>query len=104
MERDDQTHHADEEHRNGATDATETYQTNRDESVPQAVVTAVSSELDCAPTDLKPLNTAVDPDALDALFGATSSGSRDDGRVAFTYAECAVTVRSDGLVRIGTHD
>lgn len=109
MEGDDETHHADDENStdvtdaSDASDATATYEADRDESAPQAVIAAVSSELDCAPTELRPLNAVVDPDALEALFQSTDTGQRG-GHVAFTYAERPVTVRSDGLVRVGTRD
>lgn len=73
-------------------------------SLADAVVEAVAASLERDPETLPPLYEAVDPDALDALFGpsgpATRSGAR--GRVRFAYAERRVTVASDGAVAVGS--
>ncbi|WP_313696265.1 HalOD1 output domain-containing protein [Halorarum halobium] len=71
-----------------------------DESVAEAVVTAVAATLDKDPMTVEPLNSAVDPDALNALFGDRMNGrSRGlDGGVFFKLDGCGVTVHSDGQV------
>ncbi|UPV74027.1 hypothetical protein M0R89_15995 [Halorussus limi] len=59
----------------------------------EAVVLAVADARGCDPLDLPPLNGALDPDALDSLFGDRVSGrARTGGRVTFEYADCTVTV------------
>lgn len=62
-----------------------------------AVVEAVASAKGVDEVDLPPLNDAVDPDALNALFKP-----RDDpeGLVTFTYADCEVTVFSNDRVDV----
>ncbi|MFC6826559.1 HalOD1 output domain-containing protein [Halopelagius fulvigenes] len=88
-----------------------TYDIPSEESPSSAVVAAVAAvagyrpvaaertgEDDAVPV-LDPLYTVVNPDALDAMF-------RDDGspaiagRVRFTYHDCDVAVRSDGVVTV----
>lgn len=58
----------------------------------QAVVESVAAREGVDPTELSGrLYDAVDPDALDALFG-TREGTRFDGRVVFDYHGYEVTV------------
>ena len=53
---------------------------------------------------LDPLYTAIDPDALDALFRSIVGGeSRSDGVVTFVYEGCEVEARSDGIVTVTQH-
>ena len=59
------------------------------------VVMAVAVAEDVAPTELSPLATAIDPDALDALVA-----SMDEGTVTFSYSGYRVTVAADGQVDI----
>lgn len=48
-----------------------------------------------------PLYESIDPDALDKLFRPTPSGkARSEGTVTFDYADCEITVHSDGLLRV----
>jgi len=62
----------------------------------ETVVEAVAEFKDVDPVDLSPaLYDAVDPDALDALFGADGFA---DGRVEFVYAGCEVEIDSAGQV------
>lgn len=63
----------------------------------QALVAAVAAECDRDPTDFAPLQTAVDADALDALFYRTSP-TRDpiDGTLEFRYLDYRVEIRSHG--------
>jgi hypothetical protein len=81
-------------------DPVETYQIGADESVTEAVVTAVSSATNAGKTDLRPLYTAIDPDALDAFFGSRRGGTprAGDGTIAFEYEGHDVRVGSDGRV------
>lgn len=73
----------------------------QDESASEAVVAAVAQHTGTDPISLEPLYTAVDPDALDALFGFGRPGvDRSSTRVTFTYCGCEVTVSGDGTVRV----
>ena len=57
-----------------------------DQQVSTAIVTAVAEAEGLAPTDLTPpLHDAVDPEALDRLFGSDGPRSESGTRVSFTY-------------------
>lgn len=74
------------------------YEANDDESVTAAVTTALSSASQTDRTDLDPLYTAVDTDALNSLFTSREDGvPRDcEGHVAFNYGPYRVRVEPDG--------
>lgn len=97
MKRDSQGHHV--EVRVDDTDVT--YEGEHGETLSGSIVTAVSSALSRDETELEPLNTVVDPDALDRLFQSTDSVYRAGGRVAFRYAGCEVVVESEGTPSMG---
>lgn len=60
---------------------------------------AVAAELNADRTEIDPLYSVVDPDALDALFEPGPFGAeRDQGTVTFAMAGCEVVVRADGDV------
>lgn len=61
------------------------------------VVDAVASETDTDPTELTPLGTVVDPEALDTLLTAEDAG---DISVDFEYEGYRVSVGSDRPVTI----
>lgn len=66
------------------------------EATTENVVTAVAEAEGVSPLDLDPLATAVDPDALNALY-------RDGRRgvaVEFAYQGYEVTVSADGRVSV----
>ena len=70
-------------------------------SVCETVVSAVAELLEKDQLDVEPLNSVVDPDALDALFEVRMSGEGRDGgegRVSFTLDGCGVTVYGDEQV------
>lgn len=61
------------------------------------VVAAIAEHEGVDPMDLDPpLFEVVDPDALDNLFNEAAS----NGRVTFSYNGAAVTVTSEGDVRV----
>lgn len=71
----------------------------------ETVVRAVSKVHECEPVELPPLNDALDPDALDDLFGETVGGqSRHGGHLVFEYADCLVTVLGGEKIRIEEAD
>ena len=76
---------------------TETVQRSS-ESVTEAVVAAITEELDADPLEIDPLHDAVDPDALEALFANTASAARRDGEITFESNGCSVTVTATGNV------
>lgn len=90
--RDSQRHHVEVQ----VDDTDVTYEAGYGETPSRAIVTAVSSALNCDETELEPLNTAVDPDALNSLFRSTSSVNRGGGSVSFRYAGCEVVVECEG--------
>lgn len=80
------------------------YELSPSESPSEAVVAAVSAasgaeplaDCDDATEVLDPLYSAVDPDALDCIFGATGPGEARTGcRVTFDYHGHEVTVHGD---------
>lgn len=72
-------------------------------SVSMAVVEAVADAENVDPLELDPLNEAIDPDALDALFPPCEE--RVEGsvhEVSLQFNECHVTVRDTGEVVVRT--
>lgn len=86
------------EQTDGADDATIEYQFDpAAESGTEAVVSAVAEAAGVAPTDLPPIFTVIDPDALDTLL------DQDVGvemlRLSFSYADYEVVIW-DGTVTV----
>lgn len=70
-------------------------------SVSEAIVHIIAAYTDREPHDLKPLNTSVDPDALDALTAsALETSSTRLRKVAFDYAGFRITISTTGEVRL----
>lgn len=67
-----------------------------------AIVAAVADAKGVDPLDLdQRLNDVVDPDALERLFRDAHPGEgRTSGHVAFTLADCEVTVSAVGTVTV----
>lgn len=83
------------------------YEMSPEESVSEAVITAISTVSDTEPVPdcssesgagLDPLYTVVDPDALDAIFHPAAGSNRPTGRVIFRYHGYEVSVHSDGHI------
>ena len=73
-----------------------TYPTGK--SLSTAVIKAVAKDMNTKPEELPvPLYEAIEPDALDTLFGS-QNGS--DGVVMFSYCDYEVTVTADGGVNL----
>lgn len=66
------------------------------------IVDAVAAITDTPRTDIRPLYTIVDPDALDRLFRPTSTENRreSESRLSFTLNDCEVTIYGDGWIEI----
>lgn len=65
-----------------------------------AVVKGLASVCEKQPTELTPLGTIIDPNALDQILTTPASDPTGDRKVEFTFEEHAVTVMSYGLVKI----
>lgn len=79
-----------------------TYDVNDSESITTAVTAAVSSASGRSATELRPLYSAVDPDALDSIFAPQSDGTPriSGGTVTFEYGPHRVRVESDRTVLV----
>ncbi|WP_135830284.1 HalOD1 output domain-containing protein [Halorussus halobius] len=89
--------------------STFTYDVSPSESLSEGVIAAVAAASDTDPLslvradegDFEPLYSVIDPDALDAIFHGSDSGSRaSDGRVTFTYHGHEVQVDGDGRITV----
>lgn len=70
-------------------------------AISTVIVTAVAAIHDVPIASLETLTDRVDPDALDRLFAPCRGGSpRIDGTLTFQFADCTITVESEGEVRI----
>lgn len=82
----------------GSDPTTETYLVQHDwashSSLSITVVEAVASVIGEESTDMKPLHSVLDPDALDTLLSGTDAGVQ----VEFEYEERSVTVTQSGEV------
>lgn len=65
------------------------------ERVTEAIVRAVADVTGRDPMDLQPLATAIDPDAVEALFPQSPGG--DPRSLTFHYAGCRVTVDREAV-------
>ena len=64
-----------------------------------AVVATLADVMDTDPVELDPLQSTVDPDALDSLV-RVRNGANGDIHAAFTHEGHAITVHSDGVITI----
>lgn len=77
----------------------DTYPLGQDEPLSLTVVKMVADTEGVEPTALRPLYSAVDPDALDSLF-ESDGGPTFEGEVQFRYHGYQVSVRGDGRVTL----
>lgn len=61
------------------------------------VVNAVATVTETDPTEMEPLSSTVDADALAALFNA---GKNQNGHVQFEYENCRVRLEANGRVSV----
>ncbi|MFC7157229.1 HalOD1 output domain-containing protein [Halomarina halobia] len=78
-----------------ATEEPHLYCSASEEALSTAIVEALSTVTGEPVSDLPPLYSVVDPDALDAFVA-----SLDRGLVSFTYADCRVAVEEQGIVLV----
>ena len=73
--------------------------------VSETVITAVAAANGVDETDIEPLYTVIDPDALNDLFKPQANGrSRTNGQVSFTMAGCEVVIDGHGAVEVTLFD
>lgn len=68
-----------------------------------ALAMAVATIRETDPGALEPLAARVDPEALDAIVAGwqeEEDGRTSDGSVSFSFAQCRVTIYSDGEIVI----
>lgn len=63
------------------------------------IVETVAAVREADPTELEPLSSTVDPDALNTLFAA-SGGGAETGVIQFEYENCLISVTADGAVSV----
>lgn len=68
-----------------------------DQQVVHCIVSEVAAREGVEPTDLEPIASFVDVDALETLV---SDHANFDGRISFTYLDYRVTVDSDGPLTV----
>lgn len=86
---------------NGGYDRQDAFHVSLDpenDDVVEEVVRAVAVIHNTDPKALTPLGNVVDPDALEALFGADSEGFTADAQATFVYEGMEITVNTDGNV------
>ena len=64
-----------------------------------AVIATLAEAMDADPTEMDPLHSTVDPDALDALV-SDRNGTSGDIHVTFTHEDRTITVYSRGTVTV----
>ncbi|WP_435092746.1 HalOD1 output domain-containing protein [Halorubrum sp. N11] len=72
----------------------------RNGSVSVRVVEAVSTFYEVETTDLDPLYSVIEPDALDALFASSRTDRSQKGEITFQYENVVVSVDADGTIRL----
>lgn len=97
------------------TTAAAMYTVSANESVTEAIISAVSEYSDTDPTpeftpegasteSLEPLYHAIDPDALEALIDRSTPEAGQAIEVAFEYMGYEITVSNDGYIWIKRPD
>lgn len=84
---------------NGGIDRRDAFHVSFDpgeDAVVEVIVRSVAVIHNTDPKALTPLAEVVDPDALEALFGAPSEGYAADVQATFVYEDLEVTVNTDG--------
>ena len=79
------------------------YSLTPDESVSLAIPRAVAAVIGVRPTDLDPLATVIDPDALECLFNLQKKASvQGVTELTFHYNDCEIIINNTGQILIKT--
>jgi len=73
----------------------------------EVIIHAVAAVSNTSPTDLEPLYSVIDPDALDSLCASLTQGRHEgDARVTFAFHGHTVALNSYGVVEVAptTHE
>jgi len=70
-------------------------------SITHEIVSRVAARKGVGPSEIEPLYTAIDPDALEAMFDDADGSVLRDGRLSFRYEGFTVRVSDDGTVDLG---
>lgn len=70
------------------------------ESVPLAVVSTVAMVAETPPTELPPLQSVLDTQALEQIADPNTPGSRTRAEVSFRLDDHTVTVYNDGVISV----
>lgn len=94
-----------EPERDGTTGASEGYVVrhdwDEDDALSSTVINAVAAIRNVEPTAVDPLNRAVDPDALNAIFANRCDGNERAGAsLTIRLNGCRVTVDGDGRILV----
>ena len=81
-------------------DVVETFDWRDPETVSLGVVESVAAVRNVDPTELRPLASVVDTDALNTLFTSTPDAQRRSGYVQFEYEQCRITVTANGQILV----
>lgn len=82
-------------------DSSLTHSLTQGESLSITVVRMVADAEGVEPTELRPLYSAVDPDALDSLFEQSAGGSPAfQGQIQFQYHGYEVCIDDDGRITL----
>lgn len=61
----------------------------------EQILTQIAEKRDTDVLELPPLYNTIDPEELDAVVQHL-----DDGHISFTYADCEVTISSEGEITV----
>lgn len=78
----------------------QTFDWENTESVAITVIDTVAAVTETDSTELRPLASAIDTDALNTIFAPTNNAERLSGSVQFEYEGCQVRVTADGKVLV----
>ena len=70
------------------------------ESVSETIVDAIATYENTQRSDLPTLDSSINPDALNHLFGSTDDDPPNGGTVSFSYAGYVVLIMSTGQILI----
>lgn len=73
---------------------------DEDQTITEALITAVAHAANVAPDELPPLYDTIDPETLSQLFEQHSGGLSANTILSFTYDTWNIFVHADGRIRV----